>query len=142
MENLEFDYKEIDGAIFLSKERQGKCLKRWYKDNIEMLDQTIAFFDFCKKLIIQLNLESKIKIPIIYKRGSDWIIMDYDLSAISINENHINSLILNKLSEACKKHKSKNGCLLLKMIENKSVFFFESIVTKQIIISGLQVYKI
>lgn len=33
MDNLEIDYEEIDGAIFLSGKMPDKCLKRWWKSH-------------------------------------------------------------------------------------------------------------
>jgi hypothetical protein len=121
----------------------GKCLKRWWQSHLEMLDHTIDFFHFCNNLLTETGLESNIKTPMIYELGPDWVLMDYDPTAISINErkeNEANKIILEKLHEACGKVHSKNSVYLMKMIENKSFFIRESFSTKQLIIAGLEVY--
>ena len=104
MINLEINHKEIDGAIFLSETMPYRCLKRWWEHTTKMLDHTIEFFQFCENLLIEINLDSQIKIPMIYERGSDWVLMDYDPSTISLNQiekNEITTVILDELYKAC-----------------------------------------
>lgn len=142
MNDLEYNFKEIDGAIFLSNSSK-KCLKRWFKDSIQMIEPTVVFFQFCKELVQKLKLESELIIPQIYEKGIDFVAMDYDASAIALSEKSItksNEKTLNILLNECKNIKSKNSYYLKLMIENKSVFIRESFETKKIIIGGLEIY--
>lgn len=144
MSNLKIDIKEIDGGIFLSSDTPGVCLKRWYKDKIQMIEPTINFFEFCKELSKGLNFMNDVVIPRVYEKKSDFLMMDFDASAISIKEKNPtnnNQNILNKLLIECDKINSANSNYLKAMIKNKSAFIRESFETGKLVIAGLETYE-
>lgn len=109
-----------------------------------MINPTIDFFEFCKEVSKKSNFGDDVVIPKVYEKENDFVMMDFDASAISIKEKNPtnnNQNILNKLLIECHKINSTNSSYLKAMIKNKSTFIRESFKTGKLVIAGLETYE-
>jgi len=144
MKNLDIDIKEMDGGIFLSQNNSGICLKRWYKEQLPMLKETLIFFDFCRETAEDLDIEDVVIVPRVYERGDDFVMMDYDASAISIAEKvptAVQQAVLDKLLAECDREGSIYSQHLKRMIQQKSTFVRISFTTGNLVIAGLEILE-
>ncbi len=147
MSDMEMDFVDPDGGIFLSEKHPGKCLKRWFEKDLHNMESTIEFFHFCTTLVESLNLSHQVLVPTIYEKHGDFVMMDYDPSAIAIAEKTLrkeNEAILELLLKAClakgEIQESEYAHSLAFMIQDKSMFIRESFQGGKLVIAGLELH--
>ncbi len=85
--NPEPDILLHDSALFLSAAHPDRALRRWYMGQQARMDSTIRFLRELRALVeADGDLAALVTVAGVHKTGSDWILVDFDGSALPISE--------------------------------------------------------
>lgn len=84
-QGLEPDIWLEDSALFLSDRHPDTALRRWFEDCLPRMRQTVDFLNGLNTLVrLSPALESVVAVAAIHKVGSDWVMIDYDVTSVPV----------------------------------------------------------
>src|SRR5262249_7357857 len=86
-QGLEADVWLEDSALFLSERHPDKALRRWFKDHLPRMRQTVEFLNELGAVVRgHPALDAVVAVAQIHEVGSDWALVDHDGSPAPVAE--------------------------------------------------------
>jgi hypothetical protein len=81
-----YKFKGGEGMIYLSDAVAGKCLKRWYASRVADFATSLRLLREAEQIATDDKLRQHVKVVHVYETGADWILRDFDLTTVPLND--------------------------------------------------------